>query len=370
MKAKIITIVDLSNYGNRLQNYAVQTVLEKLGFKTETIYAEDVFYYAFSEPFIYSPESKKQKIKLLFQKMTGYKRFGNREYWVVVSGFSAFNKFNKKYIPCRSVKSLDEIGDADFYVAGSDQIWNPTWYVKGDLRNDVYTLSFAPPEKRVCFSPSFGINELPEEWKDYFRNELSKFPMLSSREAAGADIIKNLTGKDAQVTIDPTLMLERSEWDKIAAKTKRADCNRDYILTYFLGGRNERVNADLEKYSAQTGAVVYNMQDVTNHKLYAADPGEFIYLIAHAKLIVTDSFHACVFSFLYDKPFVLYGRQDNDTMMSRMDTLFNTLDLKRKYVDSGLPNELLECDYSVGHRRIEAEKRKSMDFLKKSLRLE
>ena len=82
---------------------------------------------------------------------------------------------------------------------------------------------------------------------------------------------------------------------------------------------------------------------------------------------MTDSFHACVFSFLFEKPFLLYNRVGSCDMMSRLDTLFNKLDLKRKYVDSGLPNEIFECDYSVGYSNLQIERAKARNFLKQAL---
>lgn len=102
-----------------------------------------------------------------------------------------------------------------------------------------------------------------------------------------------------------------------------------------------------------------------------SDPSEFIYLIANAKLVMTDSFHACVFSFLFNKPFLVYSREGSEgNMMSRMDTLLGKFDLKRKYVDSGLSNDIFECDYSNGYKQLVKERAKVEAFLHKSLHIE
>ena len=99
-------------------------------------------------------------------------------------------------------------------------------------------------------------------------------------------------------------------------------------------------------------------------------PSEFLYLIAHAELILTDSFHACVFSFIYERTFLVYNRQGTDNMMSRMQTLFTKFNLERKYVDSGLENDIFEYDYTVGKKRLVEEQKKVISFLKESMHMQ
>jgi exopolysaccharide biosynthesis predicted pyruvyltransferase EpsI len=142
-------------------------------------------------------------------------------------------------------------------------------------------------------------------------------------------------------------------------------------LTYFIGGRSNRVNTDLKKYAEENNMEIYNLMDYAQPDLFVAGPSEFIYLIAHSQLVMTDSFHACVFSFLFQKPFLVYDRKGKENnMMSRMDTLLEKFDLKRKYVDSELINEILECDYSIGFKQLQFERQKAESFLRNSLNLD
>ena len=105
-------------------------------------------------------------------------------------------------------------------------------------------------------------------------------------------------------------------------------------------------------------------------ELYVSGPEEFIFLLSKAKLVLTDSFHACVFSFLFRKPFLVYKREDTqNNMMSRIDTLLKKFKLQRKFVDSGLHNELFECDYDLGYEILAKERVKVIEFLKKSMNL-
>lgn len=277
----------------------------------------------------------------------------------------SFNKFNKKYINTQKINSLSDIEDADYFVIGSDQVWNAEWYRDDSITKELYLLTFTTPEKKICFSPSFGIEKLPSKWVPWFKKNLNQFNNISVREDAGAKIVKELTGRSATVLIDPTMMLDASEWSKIAEKPKNVDSDVPYILSYFLGGRSERVNNDLQKYAKENNMKVYNLLDYTQPDMAIINPSEFIYMINHAKLVLTDSFHACVFSFLFKIPFLVYPRQGSKvSMMSRIDTLLSKFKLERKYIYSGKKNEIFECNYEEGFAQLKIERNKVIDYLK------
>ena len=99
-----------------------------------------------------------------------------------------------------------------------------------------------------------------------------------------------------------------------------------------------------------------------------AGPREFLYLIDHADLVLTDSFHACVFSFIFGKPFRVYPREGKETnMLSRINTLLKTFSLERKFSESGLKNDWLEHDYSAGYEALKTEREKAKQYLKSSI---
>lgn len=358
-KITIVTIYDpIPNYGNRLQNYATQLFFENQGFKVETVSFEKELF------------TKKIIIKYILQKLSGYKLPGDKTYWKFdVERILTFAKFNKKYIKTRHVSSIDEIdSSSDFFVAGSDQIWNPSWYASQPLKKDMYLLTFAPSEKKVCMAPSFGVDYLPKEWQGFFKEQLQTFPNLSVREQAGADLIYKLTGRKAEVVIDPTLLLEKSEWLKFIRQPKKIDCSQGYILTYFLGGRNIKQNVYISEIADKYDLKIYNLLDRDNQDLYAVSPTEFLYLIKNAKLIFTDSFHACVFSFLFDRPFLVYKRNGaENNMFSRIDGLLNTFLLTRKCAEDGINTDLFECNYSEGKEILVDKRIKAIEFLDKSM---
>lgn len=355
-----VTIYDpVPNYGNRLQNYAVQYILKSMGAEVQTIFFET------------AAISKKTLLKYWVQKLFFYHLPGNKFYWKCqILKVIKFNRFNKKYIRTIKISSIEEAQrmEADYFVLGSDQVWNPEWYSNCKLKKDMYLLTFTTSEKKVTFSPSFSVDNIPEEWVSWFQTNLQSFPEISVREDAGADLIRRLTGQRATVLIDPTLMLGQSEWLKIAQAPKKIDTNIPYVLTYFIGGISEKARRELINYTEKEKMETYSLLDKNQPDVYTVDPSEFIYLISKAELIMTDSFHACVFSFLFQKPFLVYAREGNvSSMMSRMETFLKKFDLERKYVDSGLENNPFECEYSVGFARLSIERQKALSFLKKSI---
>lgn len=348
MKIGIITIID-KNYGNRLQNYAAQEVLKQYG-EVETI------------PFV---KRDKQVFRRWLVKKILYNIKHNFSY--------AWEEFDLKikYGPYQVDKDENKLVKRyDFVSLGSDQVWNTDWYESNPLRKKACLLSFFDEKQKVCFSPSFGISKIGEEWENWFAENIKDIPYLSVRESAGAQIIKKLTGRSAEVLIDPTLMLDACEWSKIEKAPLHIDCEKKYIFTYFLGGITENVKKELDKITEQYDCEVVNIHEIINDSFMNIGPSEFLYLVHHAFLIMTDSFHASVFSFIFKRPFLLFARSGMDNgMMSRMDTLIHTFGLERKYVDSGLENELLECDYSYGFKKLLEERKKVNNFLERAFKI-
>ncbi|SFG65008.1 polysaccharide pyruvyl transferase family protein [Oribacterium sp. WCC10] len=355
MKAGIVSLYGYFNYGNRLQSYAAQQVLRGLGFDTEVIYIQpykkrirelliDLYFSKYAQLILQSSVELKNK----------YKRQKN------------FELFNNQFIHTKGYASIKAISDADYFVLGSDQVWNPKRY--DNIKKELFLLTFTEDRKKVCFSPSFGVSKLPDEWKTYFKKHLETIPMLSVRETAGRDIIKELTGREAEVLIDPTLMIDADEWSKVIKKPSEVDVKNEYVLNYFIGGEPQKAKCKNEYLSREYRLEVYNMFDTQATGLFTSGPSEFLYLIKNAKIIQTDSFHACIFAFLFGRPFLLYAREGVDTdMLSRLETLFSMFDLERKFVDKEMPNDDFECNYENGYKRLEEERKKVYAFLRSSM---
>lgn len=350
-KLAILTINDDGNLGNRLQNYATQETLKKYNVEVETIQNQKGIV---GKGYI---KIKKLVKKILIVKPK-FKRYSN---------FVKFNKniryskyhIDSNYIPNKLATAYD------FYITGSDQVWNPNF----NRMSDIDFLKFAPKEKRSSFSASFGISKIPEELKEYYKINLLEMQNLSVREDRGKEIIKELTGRtDVEVLIDPTMMLTAQEWDKVSKKPRKLKNNK-YILNYFLGNLSEKRRKEIEQVANKNNCTVINLMD-KNEPMYGSGPSEFLYLVKNAFMICTDSYHGSVFSIIYNKPFVIFDREDNIVNMnSRLETLLSKFGLQERYSKDGkIPEKLLKCDYAESYKILEMEKEKTNKYIEKILK--
>lgn len=348
----IVTLYDDNNYGNRLQNYAVQEKIKELNCNCESIINVQKY------------DNVKYKIKN-FIKYFVKKRFYNFTKFNNNITFSKIRIDNSKEL---SQKNIDRLNQKyDMFITGSDQVWNPTL----KRFNKLELLYFTSPEKRVSFSASFGISELPNEYVGLFSKEIAKFKNVSVREDAGKRIIDKLKiKKDVEVLIDPTMLLTANDWDKVAKQPKQYNGEK-YILNYFLGNLSESRKMQIEKIAKERDCRIINILD-ENDPFYVSGPSEFLWLEKNAELICTDSFHSSVFAIIYNKPFIVFNREDKSTSMnSRIETLLSKFNLKnREYNEKYISEENLNHDYTEAYEILKMEREKSFNFLKKALDVE
>lgn len=341
----IITPYGNNNFGNKLQNYALQENLKKLGLNPITL-----------KNFSYSNSKKKyiiRKIKHILR--------GNPDSYRT-NGFKEFNKhinFSKKIYTIYSNYSR-----FDYLIVGSDQVWNP---YHGRL-SDLELLSTIPSKKRISYAASFGIDELPKKDEKRVMKELSKFNMISVREDKGKEIInKLLPQKEVEVVCDPTMLLSKEEWKKIEKKPKNLKFKK-YILNYFLGDLSAERKAAIEKIAKENDCDIINILD-KNDPMYESGPSEFLYLEENAFLICTDSFHSSVFAIIFDRPFVVFDRQGSGkSMNSRLDTLISKFNLENRYFNNKeITQKNIDHNYSNAYKILKKEKEDAINFLKKAL---
>ena len=343
----IITIIDNNNFGNRLQNYALYNYLRNI--TTTTTIQNEAFSNSKKHYFL-------RRLKNINYKGTYSKNYNRR------NNFENFNnnlKFSRK-----KITALSNDKDFDFIVVGSDQVWNPNF---GRMR-DVDLLVFAKPEKRISYAASFGINEIPENLKENVSKELKKFKAISVREDRGKEIVEELTGrKDVEVLVDPTMLLTSEEWDKVSKKPTMLKKDK-YILNYFLGELSEERKNEIERIAKENNCEIINILD-KNSPFYECGPSEFLYLEKNAFLICTDSFHSSVFAIIYNRPFIIFDREQKNltSMNSRLDTLINKFKLKNRRFEGKITDKNLKHDYTEAYKILEEERKKSEIFLKKAL---
>lgn len=348
-KIGILTINDDNNYGNRLQNYAVQEFCKKKNINTETIH---------NQKDIIGKRVLKRKIgKLIKSFFKKYQRYN------LFMKFNKNIKYSKFFIDEKNIpKNLTE--QYDLFFTGSDQVWNPTFARK---MTDIDFLTFADKKKRNSFSASFGISEIPEDMKEYYKVKLNGLNNISVREDRGKEIIEELTGRtDVEVLVDPTMLLTAEEWDKVAKKPKQLKCDK-YILNYFLGELSTERKNEIDRIAKENNCEVINILDKQS-PFYQTGPSEFLYLEKNAFLICTDSFHSSVFSILYNRPFIVFDREDKEVKMnSRIETLISKFKLVNRNYNGNITKENLEHDYTEAYKILEKEREKSNRFLEKCL---
>ena len=356
VKVGIVTIVsNKPNFGNKLQNYATILLLRELGANVCTL--KSVTTHNLFE--LYT--------RILLNGLSGCHLSSKQLQW---KRQVVFCKFDNEYLNITDelVKGKLKTEEFDYFIVGSDQVWNPTWYE--EATKEAFLLNFARDEQKVCMAPSFGISEMPEEWKRHFAKYLNTFKYLSVREESGVRIVEELTGKKAEVVIDPTLMISAMKWRELEKKMKRRENSKPYILKYFLGAQDKKTKDYINDIAAKEGLEVYELLDEKEEDLYLAGPREFLDLIDHAQLICTDSFHACVFSILFDKPFLVFERDGTGAGMStRISTLLGILGLEKRMPGAVKEENIFDHNYVEAYKKLETERKKAYLFLKKSLNL-
>lgn len=372
-KVAILTINDYENYGNRLQNYAAQEVLKSLGFSVETIInnSNQVNFNKtkFSEKL---NKLKKMDLKEVVSRFNG--KISQRVYKEnKIKRVRVFKEFTSTFIQETNF-SINErnipnnLADMyDYFITGSDQVWNPTI----NHRSSLDFLTFAPKNKRIAYSPSFGVAEIPTTKVDMYKSWISGMDSLSVREAAGAEIIKNLTGRVAPVLVDPTLMLTKDKWLSVAKKADNKPTKK-YLLTYFLGSISKENKAMMEDLANRNNLEIINLAKINEAKTYATGPSEFVDYINSAAVMCTDSFHGSVFSIILETPFIVFERGGSlPSMNSRIDTLLGTFKLESRLSRNMFSNEeeIFNIDYSHTHEILDKERNKAFEYLKGALKV-
>lgn len=194
---------------------------------------------------------------------------------------------------------------------------------------------------------------------------------ISVREQDGSKIVKDLTGRDVPVLVDPTLLLTSEEWEKVMERPVWYK-DEKYILVYFLSEMLDKIKKDINEL-----AKLYNLQiiDLTNNANidhYCSPPSEFLYLIKNCFLMYTDSFHGTVFSILNKRPFVTCSREGGMNMDSRIDTLLSMFNLQSRKISKENNYEIanpMEIEYPDVEAILNRERQRSKEFLCKALNI-
>ena len=354
----ILTINDNTNYGNRLQNYALDYILSAYGpTGTFHFFSLDSSMLKYFSLFIL----RSCKRLIIFLLSLFLQTNLTLEY-IRVREAKRFSNINIKSNPIFISKNIQIFFSR--VIIGSDQVWNYQWLSKKDL--NLRLGSFVPDGiPIISYAASFGVSEVSDDVKPIFQKYLPRLRAISIREDRGAELVKEMTGLDTTVVLDPTLMLSTEQWNTITRGFVRAH-DRD-ILMYFLGKPSDAQERTIQEYARKHGYRVRRILDLRDKETYVAGPQDFVELFSKAQYVFTDSYHACCFSILYHKQFTVFNRagmEGKANMNSRMETLFRLFDLDSVVMDKGLAPQI---DYDKVDKLLAQHRAESQAWLDKAM---
>ena len=366
-KVAILTLLYKNyNYGGVLQAYALNHILEGMGYNVEVVKYDrnnsKIFCFA---------RVKNKCLKLIHYRIEN-NRYSFFFHSVVKEKKKKFDAFVEKYINqskyVYSQINENDIQQYDIYICGSDQVWSP---VSG---RPAMFLSFVPSvKKKIAYAASIGADKISDEYEKKIQPLIERIDYISVREEGAYRIInKMLPNKPCTVVLDPTLLLQVDDWKKMEFKVAISD-NEPFVLIYMIGENDETwiaaykcaLTLNCRIINIPFNKMLYTKHDEDHKDISLSDvgPGEFLWLIEHASYVLTDSFHGMVFSLLFHKKYRLYTRpveNENGSMNGRLNSLLNLL-------HAPVDNLFNVADFNVIDKKIQSEREKSIDFLKKAL---
>ncbi len=354
MKIALLSFHDAYNYGAALQAYGLQYAVNNLGYDCEYInYKNEKRRYIYDGKHRLIRAIKNKRLIPILKALVGLpvlKRRGR-----------AFQLFYNKNLKTTSTiyynhDDLREISDSyDKYIVGSDQVWNNSH--TGD--DFAYLLDFVTEDKkRISYSSSFGVDSIPKKLQKDYASNLSHFANIAVREKKGVELVKQLTGRTAQLVLDPVFLVDREEWIRIKGDEEKK--SKPYI--FFYTNRQSQILEFLNTGYAQNEdyhvlSTHVSIKDILNPRMKMRvdmTPERFLSEIFNAEFVVTASFHCLAFAIIFQKPFcaILTGDEGKD---ERIRNLLKITGLSERILKSDTNEAVFrkEIDYDSVQKRID-----------------
>lgn len=366
-KIGILTFHNAHNYGAVLQAYALKTKLNRMGHEATVLNYRNkyigrnykkVFHIDFWKRDILPSRWGKvlREVRDVFYGLSEWQK-----QWQVFEDFT-----NEKLLDGEKRQlTLEEVAakDIDVYVLGSDQIWARELTHGMD---PAYFGQFAPDKAKISYAASVPNGSIPENEKPYFKQYLQSLSHISVREEKLAVSLRELTGREVETVIDPTLLLEKEDYQELLHEKPLKQ--GDYVFAYFVV-ENETLSRLAKKAAELMGCELvelhYKKTPTINgkHMVFDAGPREFLTYIKDAKMVLTNSFHGTVFSILFQKKFYSVYKENG-----RIENLLGFLGLADRHIteESGIRLDD-EIDYRASEDRLAEYRRKSVEFLAKGI---
>lgn len=374
MRIGILTLPLHTNYGGILQAYALQTVLERMGHEVEVLDKPDQIHrplwrnsMTFAKRLALRAVGK--NVSLNYQKEYNLRERAKRKY---------VNVFIQQYINRRELKSYDAISPADYdaIVVGSDQVWRQKYMPKMNVRIPFLAFTEGWNIKRIAYAASFGSDEweYTDENTTAAKQAIQGFDAVSTREESGVALCKDYLGYyDAVHVLDPTLMLDRKDYEHIIEESDLTQKINGDLMCYVLDYTQEK-----RQYISECAKVLdmipfdtnskYEVKGASLDEIVQPPVEQWLRSFRDSSFVVTDSFHACVFSILFHKPFIVIGNKSRG--LARFDSLLSLFGLEDRMVTDNLDVSL--CDKPIDWDRVDIKLKElradSKSFLEKALK--
>lgn len=356
MKIGILTYHRSHNYGALLQAIALRNFLYNMGHE---VYYIDYWpkyhinmYRIFNMDILktISLYSKaKYIIRSILECLLRQKRINN------------FKRFIDAYIVPHCLP-YDEKVKYDVIIYGSDQIWRKQFGLGGKFNPVYFGINKLETSKHIAYAASMGSVQLTEEDKSFLYKSLVRFSEISVREKVLKDDLLECGLKDVQIVSDPTLLLNKGQWNKLVpTKTFRS---QKYILYYNLlnNSFDEKQVLRYARFQKMKLVILRGSVDIMKNNANSIyGPEHFLSLIKNAELVLTSSYHGLLFSIIYNKPFFA-SFSVNET---RARSILEYLGLEDRLLtpNRNIPLDLKDIDYSVINEKIKLLNQTSIDYL-------
>lgn len=378
MRIGIITLFDNGNAGAALQAYALNTVLRRMGHA-----CVDIRYERVSEGQSDTQANWKKRRKML-RTPKGWIRFATKATLSILlmrklkRRRCAVSAFVHQYIPQtqQTYRGMEALEDArltfDAFICGSDNIWNKLKF------DPAYLLAFVPDEvPKYSYAAGLSAKSFSPSDQQRFLPLINRLKAISVRDHIGVQLLRSLIDQPIREDVDPTLLLTREEWSSIAKKP--CELPERYIFCYLLGnGADARQAA--RKMKQATGLPIVNIPHATSVqtqdvgfgdiRLYDVGPAEMLYLFAKASYVITDSFHGCIFSLIFEKQFAILRRFVSGPEVElnmRLDGLLDKVGLLTHMCENAEETVRalkIEIDFQPVRQKICALRNESFEYLK------
>lgn len=358
----IVTWTNSSNYGTELQAYATSEVVRQLGYKPFFVRWFDERDFSIERQLSLYLVRRKEKKRLYeeFADVAKYRRTFSFE--------KKFFRYAPRLFSSFCLKVMNK--KTRCYISGSDQILNPNFACP------CYFLAFSNGVRKISYASSIGVNDIPKDKQEAYKEGLKTFYAISCREDTGARVLMQLLNRNVVKVLDPTLLLNKKDWQTVIESADVSDfryINEDYILCYFVGD-NLWYWEEINKIRRDTGivnVVILPMQIgqkfQDGYHYTTAGPAEFLWLIEHSSLVCTDSFHATAFCLNFKKQFVEFKRFSDNDGNSQNSRIYDLLSFAGIEMMNGNVICCKDIDFSDVENRIEIDRNFSMDYLKNAM---